>query len=284
MTENLQITPKILASLIDHTQLMPFATCQDIKKLCEEASQLETATVCVNESRVEEAVRFLNEYNMKNSSNVKVCCVIGFPLGSATTNIKIASAIDAIHKGAREIDMVINIGFLKDGMKAEGEEKIKLLSRFKQDIEAVMEAIDNYNQEHSINIILKVIQENCYLEEEEIKIATTTIAKLAGNFKLKVFAKTSTGFGVPKKGPIDKEDVGSTENDIKIMANAIKEITKGEYLVGIKAAGGIRDKETTLKMLKAAGCIIEEDGEDKLVNNYKELFRIGASATKDICK
>ena len=283
MTEiqnNLQITPKILASLIDHTQLMPFATKEDIKKLCEEAAQLRTATVCVNESRVEEAVGFLKDFNAKNNSNVKVCCVVGFPLGSTTTNIKIASAIDAISKGAEEIDMVVNVGYLKDAMNKE-EERTKLLKRFEQDIEAVMEAIDNYNQEHSTNIILKIIQENCYLTDEEIKIVATTIAKLAGNFKLKIFAKTSTGFGVPKKGPVDKEDVGATEKDISIMKSAILDVTGDEYVVGIKAAGGIRDKETTLKMLKAAK-IINDNNE--LVNNYQEMFRIGASASKEICK
>ena len=315
MVEN-RLDSKILASLIDHTQLMPFATKEDIKNLCKEATELGTATVCVNESRIEEAVKFLKEFNDKNNSDVKnesnikkglkikVCGVVGFPLGSATTNIKIASAIDAIHKGAEEIDMVVNVGFLKDVMACKNEEnyeskRTKLLKRFEQDIEAVMEAIDNYNQENSTNIILKVIQENCYLTEEEVKIATTTIAKLAGNFKLKVFAKTSTGFGVPKKGPVDKEDVGATVHDIELMRKAIDEVTKKtedneikyEYIVGIKAAGGIRDKETTLKMMKAAGCFIEDDSDEnndekeyKLVDNYKELVRIGASASREICK
>ena len=149
-----------------------------------------------------------------------------------------------------------------------------------------MEAIDNYNQEHSTNVVLKIIQENCYLNEEEVKLATNVIAKLAGNFKLKIFAKTSTGFGIPKKGLVDKEDVGATEKDISIMKTAIDEVTKDEngnykHIVGIKAAGGIRDKETALKMMKAAGCL---DEDDNLVDNYQELFRIGASASKEICK
>ena len=273
-----QITPKILASLIDHTQLMPFATKQDIKKLCKEAAELGTATVCVNEGRVEEARFFLDELNEENkadnsgNSNVKVCCTIGFPLGSATTEIKVESALDVIKKGAQEIDMVINVGYLKD----------KDYDRFEQDIEAVMEAIDNYNSEHDSKIVLKVIQENCYLTDEEIILATKIIAKLAGNFRnVKVFAKTSTGFGVPGKGPVDKEDVGATEKDISIMKTAIDNVTNCKYVVGIKAAGGIRDKETALNMMKAAGCF---DEQGNLVENYKELFRIGASASREISK
>ncbi len=179
---NNQITPNIFGSLIDHTQLMPFATKEQIKQLCEEAVEFGTATVCVNESRVEDAKFFLDELNAGHNSEdhsdkdhhkVKVCCVVGFPLGSVTTNIKIASAIDAIYKGAEEIDMVINVGYLKD----------KDFDRFEQDIEAVIEAIDNYNAEHSTNIILKIIQENCYLTDEEIAFTTKTIAKLAMNFK-----------------------------------------------------------------------------------------------------
>ncbi|MFH1440185.1 MAG: hypothetical protein ABIG89_06455 [Candidatus Woesearchaeota archaeon] len=316
------VNSKMLASILDHTQLMPFATKDDIQKLCEEAHELGTATVCVNEGRVEDAVEILKSLNSK----VKVCAVIGFPLGSCTTEIKATSALDAIKKGAEEIDMVVNVGYLKDVFSKDKNEseKEKALERFSQDIEKVIEAVDNYNAENfdeknydnnnnnntKKGIILKVILENCYLTDEEIFFVAKTIAELAGNFKnLKVFAKTSTGFGVPNKSPVPEKEyegkkennaVGATIKDVEIMKKAIDEIKKiknktHEYIIGIKAAGGIRDKEIIIKMMIAAGCFESEEDDKNNGNNktnkkyklkpyYKELIRIGTSSAKDICK
>src|SRR3989338_132765 len=300
------VTGKMLAGLVDHTQLSAFASLKDIEKLAKEAHALETASVCVNEGRIRDAADIL--YDL--TSKVKVCCVIGFPLGAATSHIKSYSAVDAVKIRADEVDMVINVGYLKD----------KDTKRFKEDIDRVMFHLWEYTSNHKKNdVVLKVILENCYLTSEEIVYATQTVAKLAKNYLptrshsgLKVFVKTSTGFGTPAKGHVPKKDygkgmvdtaVGAAIEDVYLMRQAIDEVTKVtrhgdtpsdttnqddnyKYVVGIKAAGGVKDRETALKMMVAAGCLIrdEQTSEYKLRDDYKDLFRIGASATKEICK
>jgi deoxyribose-phosphate aldolase len=263
-----------IAAIIDHTLLNPWATKEEVIRLCEEANQLKCAAVCVNESRIVDTVSALK----KLKSKVKVCCVIGFPLGACTTTIKVCSALDAIKNGAEEIDMVINVGFLRENE----------VERFEDDIKAVMEAIDEYNKANKTNVLLKVILENCYLTDDEIIKATSTIAAFAGeHLDTKVFVKTSTGFGTPQKSPSKKTEIGATIHDIGIMKRAIDDATLNEdrktykYIVGIKAAGGIRDRESALNIMKAGGCF---DENNKLKKDYREFFRIGASATKEICK
>jgi deoxyribose-phosphate aldolase len=195
-----------LASLIDHTLLKPEATKEDVIKLCQEAVQHKFASVCINPSWVS-----LVKEQVEGSS-VKVCTVVGFPLGATTTIAKVMETRDAIANGADEIDMVLNVGALK----AKQDDLV-----FK-DIQAVREA--------SSEKILKVILETALLSDEE-KVRACKLAKQAGAD----FVKTSTGFGPG----------GATVHDVALMRETV-----GEEM-GVKASGGIRDYETALKMVEA---------------------------------
>jgi deoxyribose-phosphate aldolase len=196
-----------VAGLIDHTALKPDTTKEQIQKLCSEATEHGFASVCVNPCYV----KLCNE--LLHGSNVKVCTVIGFPLGAATTSIKVAEAVEAMSNGANEIDMVINIGALKSGD----------LDFVKNDIEAVVQAAKD-------KALVKVILETCLLTEEE-KIVCCNICKDAKAD----FVKTSTGFSTG----------GATVEDIKLMRSIVK-----PYL-GVKASGGIRDYKTAKDMIDA---------------------------------
>jgi len=190
---------------IDHTVLKATSTVNDINKLCEEAIQYNFKAVCVNGSYVS-----LAKENLKNA-DVSIAAVIGFPLGAMSKGAKVFEAKKCIEDGANEIDMVINVGWMKSGKYIEVE----------QEIREIKEAIgDN---------VLKVIFENCYLTKDEIKIAS----ELAVNAKAD-FVKTSTGFGTD----------GATFEDVEIM----KSVVEGK--AEIKAAGGVRDLETAMKYIK----------------------------------
>lgn len=179
---------------VDHTLLKPMATWDDIKKICDEAKEMSVASVCIPPCYVNKAAEYLK-------NEIPVCTVIGFPLGYSTTKIKVEEAKDAILNGAKEIDMVINIGDVKSGDFDKIEDEIK----------QIKQAIGNN--------ILKVIIETCYLtEEEKIKLC-----KVVTNAKAD-FIKTSTGFGTN----------GATREDINLMRQNI-----GQN-VAIKAAGGIK--------------------------------------------
>ncbi|MBE6150142.1 MAG: deoxyribose-phosphate aldolase [Firmicutes bacterium] len=191
-------------SYIDHTNLKAYATLEDIKKLCEEAKKYHFATVCVNPSYVATAKELL-----KNST-VLVATVIGFPLGASTLATKEYEAIDAINNGADEIDMVINIGAVKN----------KDFEYVKQEITDIRDAIDGKT--------LKVIIETCYLTEEEIKILTEICNETFVNF-----IKTSTGFGTR----------GASLKDIEIINKYKNEILE------IKASGGIKTIEDAEKFI-----------------------------------
>lgn len=194
------------ASMIDHTLLKANATQEEIGKLCEEAKKYGFASVCVNPAYVPLASKLLR------GSNVKVCTVIGFPLGSTTPTVKAIEARDAIANGADEIDMVINIGALKSGNH----------TLVLDDIKAVRQATRGK--------ILKVILETAYLTKEE-KIIACKLSKEAGAD----FVKTSTGFGPH----------GATVEDVKLM----REVVGPD--MGVKASGGIRDCKTAAEMVKA---------------------------------
>ncbi len=213
---------KELNKYIDHTQLKAFATSEDIKKLCEEAIKYDFYAVCVNGCHVE------NVKNNLSKSDVKIAAVIGFPLGAMSTAAKIFEAEQAIKDGADEIDMVINIGWLKEGK----------LKKVEEDIAKIKKAIGNK--------ILKVIIETCYLTEEEKK----TACKLALAAKAD-FVKTSTGFGTG----------GATIEDVKLMKKAV-----GNQLQ-IKASGGIRDAETAKKYIKNGTNRIGTSSGIKIVSN-----------------
>ncbi len=196
------------ASLIDHTLLKPEASVSDIKKLCDEARQFGFASVCVNPGWVKTAAEFLK------GSGVPVCTVIGFPLGATLPDVKAYEARRAIFNGAREVDMVINIGALKSGDDCAVED----------DIKAVVEAA------HENHILCKVIIETALLSDEE-KVRACLAAKNAGAD----FVKTSTGFS---KG-------GATEHDVALMRHTV-----GKAL-GVKASGGVKGIDDARAMFEA---------------------------------
>ena len=192
--------------LIDHTILKPEASIDDIRKLCIEAKEYNFYSVCVNSAYVNVA------YNFLLHSDVKVCSVVGFPLGAMIKEAKAYEAKFAVDSGAEEIDMVINIGLLKSG-------KIDL---FERDIKKVREACKAS--------VLKVIIETCLLDDKE-KILACKIAKEYGAD----FVKTSTGFSTG----------GATEHDVGLMRKTV-----GDKM-GVKASGGIKTYEDAIKMINA---------------------------------
>lgn len=196
------------ASLIDHTLLKPEASLADIKKLCREAAEFGFASVCVNPAYVKDAAEFLK------GTNVPVCTVIGFPLGATLSDVKAYEARRAIFNGAREVDMVINIGALKTGDDCLVED----------DIRAVVEAA------HQDHILCKVIIETALLTDGE-KVRACLAAKNAGAD----FVKTSTGFA---KG-------GATANDVALMRRTV-----GASL-GVKASGGVKGIDDARAMFEA---------------------------------
>ncbi|MBN2446513.1 MAG: deoxyribose-phosphate aldolase [Phycisphaerae bacterium] len=201
--------PRELAAYIDHTLLKPDATAKQIDALCDEARQYEFASVCVNPVNVRRAADRLK------GSPVKVCSVVGFPLGAHVPEIKALETRRAIRDGAREIDMVINVGALKGGDD-------ELVYR---DIRAVTEAcLDG-------GALCKVIIEAALLTDDE-KVRACLAAKRAKAH----YVKTSTGFGPG----------GATPEDVALMADAVRETR-----MGVKAAGGIRSYEDAQKMIKA---------------------------------
>lgn len=196
-----------VAAMIDHTLLKPDATRDQIVKLCEEAKQYGFASVCVNPANVSLAASLLK------GTPVKVCTVIGFPLGATTPTAKAIETRDAIANGATEVDMVINVGALKSGD----------YDLVKRDIEAVVEAARG-------KAIVKVILETALLTDEE-KVKACLLAKMAGAD----FVKTSTGFGPG----------GATVEDVRLMRKVV-----GTDM-GVKASGGIRNLESARKMIEA---------------------------------
>lgn len=204
MSEN--ISRKELAATIDHTLLRADATAEQIVTLCDEAKRHGFASVCVNPGWVPLCAESLR------GSGVKVCAVIGFPLGSTSTESKAAEASTAVKEGAEELDMVINIGRLLGGD----------LQFIRDDIRAVVDAGNG--------MPVKAIIEICYLSDEQI-ITACGLALEAGA----AFVKTSTGFGTG----------GATEHAVRLMRRTVGPD------IGVKASGGIKTKFDALKMLNA---------------------------------
>ncbi|MFJ8103953.1 deoxyribose-phosphate aldolase [Lysinibacillus sp. NPDC096212] len=195
------------ARMIDHTLLKAEATKEQIEKLCAEAKQFNFASVCVNPTWVNYSSELLQ------GSEVLVCTVIGFPLGANTPAVKAFEAKDAIANGAKEVDMVINIGALKD----------QNYDLVQADIAAVVEAAEG-------NALVKVIIESCLLtDEEKVKACELAVATGAD------YVKTSTGFSTG----------GATAEDIALMRKTV-----GPDL-GVKASGGVRSLEDMKKMIEA---------------------------------
>lgn len=209
------------SKLFDHTILKADAGKEAVKRICVEAKEYGFMSVCVNGYYTSYVAELLN------GSDVKVCTVVGFPLGQMSTKAKAMEAKLAVEDGASEVDMVINVGALKDG------DYDKVL----KDIKEVKAACGN--------ALLKVIIETCLLTEEE-KIKACELSKEAGAD----FVKTSTGFSTG----------GATAEDVALMRKTV-----GEDM-GVKASGGIRDKETAEKMVEAGAS------------------RLGTSQTIAICR
>ena len=210
--------------IIDHTLLKPESTEEQIDKLLEEAKEYNFFSVCVNPVWVKKCAESLKD------SNVKVCTVIGFPLGANTKETKAFETKNALSNGADEIDMVINIGLLKskkfDAVKEEIEELAKIC--------------------HNEGAILKVILENCLLTKEEI-VKACEISDEAGAD----FVKTSTGFSTS----------GADYSDVALMKKSVSDRVK------VKASGGIRDYKKSLEMIENGA---DRLGVSAGVNIYKE--------------
>lgn len=207
---------------IDYTNLKAMATKEDIKKLCDEAIKYGFASVCVNPCYVELA------HDLLEGTNVNVCTVIGFPLGANKVATKEFEAIAAIEDGADEVDMVINVGALKD----------KDYDYVKEEIETVRDSIGGKT--------LKVIVETCYLTEEELRKVTEICNETFVNF-----IKTSTGFG----------SRGASLNDIKIINKYKNEVLE------IKAAGGIKKYEEVMDYIDSGVTRIGMSDVSKLIDN-----------------
>ncbi len=197
---------KTIASMIDHTLLKPEATPAQVEKLCAEAAEYHFASVCVNPVYIPLAARLLD------GTGVKVCCVVGFPLGAIAPEQKAAESASCAAMGAEELDMVIHVGAAKAGDWA-------LVQR---DIAGVVKA--------AAGRTVKVIIETCLLTDEE-KVKACEAAKAAGAD----FVKTSTGFSTG----------GATTHDIALMRKTVG------LEMGVKASGGIRDYATAMAMIEA---------------------------------
>jgi deoxyribose-phosphate aldolase len=211
-----------VARVIDHTLLRPDATADDIRKVCAEALQHGFASVCVNPYWVPFVAEKLA------GSPVKVCTVVGFPLGASATAIKVAETEAAARAGAQEIDMVLNIGELRGGN----------YDAVRQDIEAVVAVA------HRAGAIVKVILETALLDDQQ-KTVACSLAKAAGA----EFVKTSTGFSTH----------GATVHDVALMRRAV-----GQEM-GVKASGGIRTLEDLQNMLAAGATRIGASASVKIV-------------------
>lgn len=210
MGQNYMITREKMASLIDQTLLKPDATKDDIKRLCQEAINYGFWSVCVNPSYISLAARILRD------TQVKVCSVVGFPLGANTPEVKSFEAEKAIRDGANEIDMVINLGALKSGdyelVKRDIGDVVKQGVRAQRDT------------------IVKVIIETGFLSDDEKALACQVVKESGANF-----VKTSTGLNTR----------GATVQDVKF----IRKIVGPEF--GVKASGGIRTYRDAMKLIEA---------------------------------
>ena len=195
---------------IDHTLLKPFATHDQLKALCDEAKQYEFASVCVNPCHAAFVAKELA------GSDVKTCCVVGFPFGTHLPEIKLAEAKAALRDGAQELDMVISVGHLLEGDEAYVEHEVQLLA------DACREA----------GALLKVIIETCYLEEKHIAAMCRIVEKTGADF-----IKTSTGYGTR----------GASPEDIELFCKYLKKPAK------MKASGGIRTAEDAKRYIEM-GC------------------------------
>jgi deoxyribose-phosphate aldolase len=225
-----------IAGLIDHTLLKPEASRQDVQRLCREALEFGFASVCVNPWNVAESASLVRD------SAVRVCAVVGFPLGATLPQVKRFEAEQAIQRGAREIDMVINIGALKSG-ETEAVEA---------DIRGVVEA------SHRGGAITKVILETALLTRDE-KVHAALAAQRAGAD----FVKTSTGFGV----------AGATVEDVRLIRETVGDA------MGVKAAGGVRTWEDFQKMVAVGASRIGTSAGVTILEQARRALAPGSAAS-----
>lgn len=221
------VTPEQLAKMIDHTLLRPEASTADIQKLCDDALTYGFFSICVNPANVKQA------YSLVRNSSVKVCCVVGFPLGAQAPEIKVLEARKALREGAKEIDMVINIGALKSK-----DDALVL-----KDIRGVVEACKESRA------LSKVILETSLLTNEEKVRACELSMKAGANY-----VKTSTGFSTG----------GATAEDIALMARTV-----APKKLGVKASGGVRTYADAMKMIRAGATRIGSSNSIKMIEEAK---------------
>jgi len=250
-----KLTPELLGSLIDHTKLSPIATHDEIKTMCEQAVSFGAASVCVNTDYVLYCKKLLE------GTPVKVCTVVGFPLGADTARVKAAAAEEAFANGAFEVDMVIDIASALE----------KDYDDVRKGIREVLLVRDAFNRRHDLQgkdkRITKIIVETCYLLNKEIIQEVCRVAKDEGAD----FVKSSTGFGQPKDKDVPK---GATFEFISWMREAVGPYDIVRNPIGVKAAGGVGDARQALQMLLAAGIL---DSRGKLVEDPADAVRLGAS-------
>lgn len=223
------ISAKELAAMFDHTNLKAFASEQDFELLCREAAENHFAMVAINSSPVALCKRLLE------GSGVHVGAAISFPLGQTTVETKVFETENAIQNGADEIDYVLNVGELKQGN----------LDYIRREMESIV-AICRKNR-----VICKVIFENCYLTQDEIRSAAQIAREVGPDF-----IKTSTGFGTG----------GATVEDVRLMKETVGD------KVRVKAAGGIRDLDTCLAMIEAGTERIGTSSSLKILEEYNQRF------------
>lgn len=223
------ISAKELAAMFDHTNLKAFASEQDFELLCQEAAENHFAMVAINSSPVALCKRLLE------GSGVHVGAAISFPLGQTTVETKVFETENAIQNGADEIDYVLNVGELKQGN----------LDYIRREMESIV-AICRKNR-----VICKVIFENCYLTQDEIRSAAQIAREVGPDF-----IKTSTGFGTG----------GATVEDVRLMKETVGD------KVRVKAAGGIRDLDTCLAMIEAGAERIGTSSSLKILEEYNQRF------------
>lgn len=217
-----------LPDLIDHTVLRPEATMQDVLRLCQEARDQGFTVIFVPPCYVDEAVAAVA------GSKIRVGIPIGFPLGGHTTASKVAESVEAVSRGARILDMVINVSRLKSGDH----------DYVRRDIAEVVTSTPQ--AEH------KVILETCYLTDEEKRVACRLVVEAGAEY-----VKTSTGFGA----------AGATVADVRLMKDAVAGRAK------VKASGGIRDWKATLAMLEAGADRIGTSASLTIINEWRESLR-----------
>ena len=218
------MTKEEIASYIDHTCLSPEVGVKQISQLCAEAIKYKFASVCINPCYVSYAASALE------GSGVKVCTVIGFPFGTATSKIKAMEARDAIKNGADEIDMVINFGQARDGC----------FSLIGSDIAMVVKASRREAERLGKKVLVKVIMETCYLDNETLRLCCLCAKKAGADF-----VKTSTGFATPKGLEGQQLPNGASEFHVRIMRQTVG------FDMGVKASGGIKTEEDALKFINA---------------------------------